>query len=315
MFIALGCGLVLGPWFIRLLRQLKFRQTVRSDGPQTHLSKTGTPTMGGILIWSACLLGLTLQRAWNRQLLVFIAVILGHGLLGFLDDYIKAIYKNPEGLAARWKLLGQFALATLFYRQLLHGGATSLYFPWLGELPLGILYPAFALLYMVFFSNAVNYADGIDGLCGGLTFIFTMLCVLVAREQGETSLVTLGLALGGGILSFLAFNLHPAKLFMGDTGSLGLGAALAGFALLLRHEIALLLAGILFLVEMLSSIMQVSYFKYTRIRFGTGKRIFRMAPYHHHLELGGWSEWRVVLTFWGVALGAAAVGYLLIMGG
>ena len=311
--VALIAGIIIGPLLIPMLRRLKFGQTVRSDGPQTHLIKTGTPTMGGILIWSALLVSLAWHHQLAAELLPFLVVIVGHALLGFADDYIKAVHKDPGGLAAKTKLIGQFLLAALFYWGMLRGGITDIAIPYTGfSIPLGPLYPLFTMVYMVFFSNAVNFADGIDGLCGGLTLIYSTLVLALAWRSGDSSLGLLASSLIGSLLAFLAFNLHPARLFMGDTGSLGLGAALAGMALLLHQEIALVGAGILFLLEILSVILQVSWFKYTRRKYGAGRRIFRMAPFHHHFELLGWSEWRVVSLFWSVALFAAVITYLFI---
>ncbi|MCL2547570.1 MAG: phospho-N-acetylmuramoyl-pentapeptide-transferase [Symbiobacteriaceae bacterium] len=305
-------GIILAPLQIYFLRRLKLGQTIRPDGPQTHLIKAGTPTMGGFIIWSALVLAMLLSGMTGSPLTRLLLVVFGHVALGFLDDYIKSVRKDPEGLSPRWKLLGQLLLSLYFYLALLRDGAQSLFIPLFGiDLYLGFLYPVFVILYMVFFSNAVNFADGIDGLCGGLTLISSLLCMFFALRQGDIELASFAAALCGGIVAFLCFNLHPARIFMGDTGSLGLGAAIAAMSLLLRQELLMLLAGFLFIVEMLSVILQVSYFKYTRRRYGSGRRIFRMAPFHHHLEQLGWSEWRVVILFWGLACLSASLAYLM----
>ena len=311
--IALGVGAVLGHLLIPVLSRLKFGQTVRHDGPQTHYVKSGTPTMGGWVIWGAISVALLV----NGSLLTFapfLVVILGHALLGYIDDYIKAVHKDPEGLAGSWKLLGQVVLALFFALVYMLGTElNSVFLPLIGQhLPLGSLYPVFIVCYMVFFSNAVNFADGVDSLCGGLTIIFCALCLVVALQLGHPDIALFAATLIGGIAAFLLYNRHPARLFMGDTGSLGLGAALAGMALLLRQEIALLVAGSVFVVEVLSVTIQKLYFKYTRRKYGEGRRFFRMAPIHHHFEVLGWSEQRVVQTFWLAALVSALLGYLLI---
>jgi len=311
--VTVASGLLLAPVQIMLLRRLKLGQSIRSDGPQTHYIKAGTPTMGGFIIWTALLLGLLFTGALNSSHISLLLVVFGHGILGFLDDYIKSVKRNPEGLSARWKLVSQTLLGIFFWFSLLRDSTQVINIPLLGvDLPLGLLYPVFAVLYMVFFSNAVNFADGIDGLCAGLTLIFTVLCLFISLRQGDLILAQFATAQAGGIISFLVFNLHPAKIFMGDTGSLGLGAALAAMSLLLHRELLLLFAGVIFLAEMLSVILQVSYFKYSRRKYGSGRRIFRMAPIHHHFEQLGWSEWRVVSVFWGIAIVAALISWLLI---
>ena len=307
--VALAAGVLSGPQLISWLYRLKYGQSIRTDGPQSHLKKAGTPTMGGFLIWFALLVSLAVQRVINPQVGWLMLITLGHAVLGYLDDYIKAVRKNPDGLSARAKLIGQFSLAGLFYVALLASGPQTLVIPlvqW--EWHMGVLYPCFVVLYMVFFSNAVNFADGIDGLNGGLCIIFSLMCMVTAFLQGQQDLALVAAALVGALASFLVFNLHPAKLFMGDTGSLGLGAILAGMALLLRQEFVMLLAGIVFLAEMLSVIIQVLYFKRTG-----GKRFFRMAPIHHHFELGGWSEWKIDFTFWGIAGIASLIAYALLI--
>ena len=307
--IALVAGVLSGPTLIAWLYRLKYGQSIRTDGPQSHLKKAGTPTMGGFLIWFALLVSLACQRIFSPMVGCLLLVTLGHATLGYLDDYIKAVRKNPDGLSARAKLIGQFTLAGLFYALLLASEPQTIHIPIVNlEWHMGVLYPCFVVLYMVFFSNAVNFADGIDGLNGGLCIIFSLICMVVAFAQGQQYLALLAAALVGALVSFLVFNLHPAKLFMGDTGSLGLGAILAGMALLLRQEFALLFAGIVFLAEMLSVIIQVLYFKRTG-----GKRFFRMAPIHHHFELLGWSEWRIDFTFWGIAGLASLVAYTLLI--
>ncbi|MCE5195824.1 MAG: phospho-N-acetylmuramoyl-pentapeptide-transferase [Negativicutes bacterium] len=299
MLIAMAAAAVTGPLLIPLLHRLKFGQSIRQEGLQSHYKKTGTPTMGGFIIYLGLLAGLLFAGQWTRTIGVLLLLVFGHGLLGFADDYIKSARKNPEGLSARAKLIGQFSLAALFCWLLAGKGLTTeLVLPLLHwQLPLGFFYWILALLYLVFFSNAVNIIDGVDGLCSGQTMIATLFCFFVALLQQQTDLAAFCAALIGALAGFLLFNLHPARIFMGDTGSLGLGAALAAMALLLKVEALMLWVGMVFIIDIFSTIIQVLYFKATK-----GKRLFKMSPIHHHFELCGWSEWKIVFVFWACGL-------------
>jgi len=294
--IALGGGLVLIPWLLKL----KIGQTVRTDGPKRHLKKSGTPTMGGLIF----LLGLTatilILGAFDAKTLLLLTTTLLFGLVGFIDDFIKVVLRRPLGLRAREKLLGQviFALVLAFVAVAFLGRGTDWYVPFSGELgepyfiKLGnVLFFAATVFIMVGSANAVNLTDGLDGLCGSVTLLVMIFFALVALSLKEAGLFVFAMALIGGLLGFLVYNRHPAKVFMGDTGSLALGAAVAGFAVLTQTELFLPLVGVIYVVETLSVIIQVVSYQLT------GKRIFKMSPLHHHFELSGWSENKIVLTF------------------
>lgn len=292
---SLGAGLAIMPWLLPALYRLKFGQSIRQEGLQSHYKKVGTPTMGGLMLYAALLVGLIFANQWTDQLLMLILVMLGHGVLGFADDFIKSARKNPDGLSAKMKLLGQFSLAFVLVIFLsLKNASTFVSLPFFSfQIPFGFFYWPIAMIYMVFFSNAVNIIDGVDGLCGGQTLIVSVLLGLIANRQNQMDLMYFSTALAGALLAFLYYNRHPAKIFMGDTGSLGLGAALAVLAFYLKIEVLMLWIGLVFIVDIFSTILQVLYFKKTG-----GKRLFKMSPIHHHFELSGWSEWKIVLVFW-----------------
>ncbi len=313
---------VLGPAMIPLLRRLKFGQNIRDDGPSRHLQKAGTPTMGGIMfIIGITAAGLSLLR-WGVALdganegLVMLVITVGFGLVGFLDDFIKIGMKRSLGLRAREKLLGQFilALGLGIAAITMLGRGTDIVIPFSGFFveqglrydlgPIGFL--AFTVLVMVGTSNAVNLTDGLDGLAAGTAFIAALPLAAIALITDNAGVAVVLAAVAGGCLAFLIYNRYPAKIFMGDTGSLALGGALASAAVLTRHELFLVIIGGIFVLEALSVILQVISFK------STGRRLFRMSPLHHHFELGGWSENRVVFTFWfiGVLFGALGLAGL-----
>lgn len=312
---ALIVGLFCGPLMIRWLRNLQIGQMVRNDGPQTHLAKAGTPTMGGVLILvavtSSCLLWGDLRQP---ALWLVMLVTLGFGIIGWVDDYRKIVCKNSKGLTACWKyfwqsLIALLAVIVIYYHANLPV-QTQLTVPffknWL--INLGPLFPLLAYFVVVGSSNAVNLTDGLDGLAimpvvmvmGALgVFAYASsnavyahyLAIPYVPDTGELTIFCS--AIVGAGLGFLWYNTYPAQVFMGDVGSLALGAALGIVAILVRQELVLLIMGGLFVIETLSVILQVGYFKYTG-----GKRLFRMAPLHHHFELKGWSEPKVVVRFW-----------------
>ncbi len=298
LLVAFIFALVLGLVLIPVLRRLKIGQSIRTVGPKRHLSKEGTPTMGGVIFLFAALVvtAVFMPRDPFGYLALFMAVAFGS--IGFADDYLKVVRKQPLGLKARYKLAGQFVFSIVFYLVLRALNFDEvLVLPWLGAIDLGWAYPIFVLLVMVGTVNAVNLSDGLDGLAGGLGVI-TLLGFAVIGWLGKIEgLIYISAALAGGILGFLVFNLHPAKVFMGDTGSLAIGGAIGAMAILTHTEILLLLMlGIVFVLETISVIIQVLNFKLT------GRRVFLMAPIHHHFELKGWSEWKVCLTFWLIQL-------------
>lgn len=310
---ALLVGLFCGPLMIRWLRSLQMGQVVRDDGPQSHLSKAGTPTMGGVLI----LVGITSSTLlWGdlRQpaLWLVLLVTLGFGFIGWVDDYRKVVRKNSKGLPARWKYFWQTVIAILAVIFLYNSFdvVSQLTIPFFKNyiVTLGWLFPVFAYFVIVGSSNAVNLTDGLDGLAimpivmvAGALGVFAYassnalfahyLSIPFVPNTGELTIFCS--AIVGAGLGFLWYNTYPAQVFMGDVGSLALGAALGMVAIILRQELVLLIMGGLFVIETVSVILQVGYFKYTG-----GKRLFRMAPLHHHFELKGWSEPKVIVRFW-----------------
>jgi phospho-N-acetylmuramoyl-pentapeptide-transferase len=298
-------AVLLGPLFIPILRRLKFGQSIREEGPKSHQKKAGTPTMGGIIIVLA--LSFTVLKFANASLEVYLLMFLtlGYGLIGFLDDFIKISFKRNLGLTAKQKMFGQLVIAVVLYYVLVqYKFDTSIYIPgttW--GIDLGILYLPFLVIVTMGSSNAVNLTDGLDGLLAGTSAIAFSGYAVIAWMSSQMNIAIFCAAVVGAVLGFLVFNAHPAKVFMGDTGSLALGGALAGVAILTKTEILLVIIGGVFVLETLSVMIQVASFK-TR-----GKRVFRMSPLHHHFELGGWSEWRVVVTFWlvGLIFASAAV--------
>ena len=300
--------LLTGPIVLPILRRLKFGQSIRQEGPQSHQAKSGTPTMGGIMIVGGITLGTLIAAPLNTQICLALFIMLGHFLLGFLDDYIKVVKKRNLGLRAKEKLAGQIfiALVTIIIGTAKLGLDTVLWLPGSsGGIDLGILYYLLIAFVLVGASNAVNLTDGLDGLAAGTMGIASFIFVLIALIMGQMDLAIFAAAVMGACLAFLRFNAHPAQVFMGDTGSLALGGAFAAMGILLHREILLALVGIIFVAEALSVILQVISYQ------TTGKRIFRMSPLHHHFELGGWSEWKVVRTFWFVGLIAGAVGLIV----
>lgn len=340
---ALGIGLFLGPKVIRKLTEMKVGQAVRDDGPQTHLVKSGTPTMGGALILLS--IGVT-TLLWgdlsNRFVWVVLLVTLGFGAVGWVDDYRKVVYKDPTGLPARWKYLWQSVIGVVAAIYLAfsvpaqsNAQAIDLFMQWVGNgfsitlpqradlivpffkqvaYPLGVVgFMVLTYFVIVGTSNAVNLTDGLDGLAimpavlvAGALGVFAYVTgnvvfakyLLIPHIPGAGELTVFCAALVGAGLAFLWFNAYPAQVFMGDVGALALGGALGTVAVVVRQEIVLFIMGGVFVIETLSVMLQVSYFKYTKKRFGEGRRILKMAPLHHHFEVGGWKETQVVVRFW-----------------
>lgn len=310
-FSAVVVCLLSGPFLIPFLRRLKFGQHIRTDGPKAHLQKAGTPTMGGLMFFLSLLLSLLLTGVSNFRLQLLFLTTLGFGLLGFFDDFIKVIMKRPLGLRAREKILGQIILASVFtYIAVVYlGRGTGLLVPGMsGYLNLGWFYLPFAVFVLVGTVNAVNLTDGLDGLAAGVTVFAALAYLLITNAWGLTDLSIFSAALLGSCLGFLFFNLYPARIFMGDTGSLALGGAVGALAILTKTELLLLILGGVYVAETFSVILQVLYFKITG-----GKRIFLMTPLHHHFELKGWSEQRVVFTFWTAATLFAVLAVVIIL--
>ncbi|WP_152656476.1 phospho-N-acetylmuramoyl-pentapeptide-transferase [Oceanobacillus sp. CFH 90083] len=298
--VAFLITVLLSPIFIPFLRRLKFGQSIREEGPESHKKKSGTPTMGGIMIVfsimiTSLIMGMRTDGGIGYELWLLLFVLFGYGLLGFLDDYIKVAMKRNLGLTSKQKLFGQIIIALVFYF-VLRGQdfSTVIAIPGTAvEFDIGWFYAVLIIVMLVGASNAVNLTDGLDGLLAGTAAIAFGAFAIIAWYGVPNDMVTIfSLAVVGALLGFLVFNAHPAKVFMGDTGSLALGGAIAAIAILLKLEILLVIIGGVFVIETLSVIIQVISFK------TTGKRVFKMSPLHHHYELVGWSEWRVVTTFW-----------------
>ncbi len=310
---ALLLALVLGPWLIRKLKELKTGEVIRVDVPERHLKKTGTPSMGGILIICAVVVSVLLWQDWdNFYTWVLLGATVGFGSIGFVDDYLKIFRKKEAGLRAGFKFSSQIVLATAVVLILFANGnehTTLLYIPFLKNpvVDLSYLYIPFAVLVLVGYSNAINLTDGLDGLATGLVIMvgitFAVLSYLAGRAdyaaylqipfiEQSWEISVYSLALVGAAIGFLWFNAHPAEVMMGDTGSLSLGGVVGVIALIIKKEILLFIVGGVFVLEVLSVVIQVVSFKLT------GKRVFKMAPLHHHFELMGWSESKVVIRFW-----------------
>lgn len=299
---------ILGFFAIPLLKKLKARQSIREEGPKSHRIKSGTPTMGGLFMLLSAVLVVIFNKMIDPSVLWLLFLTLGHGLLGFLDDFIKAEKKRNLGLTAKQKMLGQIILAVLFC----WGVVDTLHLPYSIAIPfthtdisIGLLYYPFVVLVIVGASNAVNLTDGLDGLASGCCVIAFSAYAMFCYMTGVNDLGYFIIILAGSCIGFLFFNYHPAKIFMGDTGSLALGGAIAGISVMTRTELLLIFLGLIFVLEALSVIIQVASFQLT------GKRVFKMSPLHHHFELSGWSEVHVVWAFWIFEGIAACVSLLL----
>lgn len=309
--MAFVVALILGPIVIPMLRRLKFGQSIRQEGPERHYAKAGTPTMGGIIILGALLVPVMVYTGRSTEVWLALFVTLGHGLIGFIDDFIKVACKRSLGLKAKQKLLGQIimAVALAYIATNYMGRGTDLWVPLLDiNIDLGPLYYVLIFLVLVGTTNAVNLTDGLDGLAAGTTTVAALAYVVIAMSFGKPELAIFCASLAGASLGFLKYNAYPAKVFMGDTGSLALGGALAAVAVMTKTELLLVIVGGVFVFEALSVIIQVISFKLT------GKRVFRMSPIHHHFELAGWSEIKVVTVFWltGVIFSAIALVVLAV---
>ncbi len=292
--IAFAISVCLCPIMIPFLKKLKFGQFVRDDGPESHLKKSGTPTMGGLIILCSIVITSLLYMKTNPQILPVLFVTLGFGLVGFLDDYIKVVMKRSMGLHAWQKMIGQFIIVALFayylanYTEL----GTSVLIPFTGgmEWNMGFWFYPFLFVVLLGTVNGTNFTDGLDGLLSSITVLTATFFTVVAIGTAS-GLEPITCAAVGSLLGFLVYNVYPAKVFMGDTGSLALGGLIGATAVLVKMPIYIVIVGCVYLVEVLSVIIQVTYFK------KTGKRVFKMAPIHHHFELSGWPETKVVAIF------------------
>lgn len=317
--VSAGLGKLCIPW----LHKLKFGQTIREEGPQWHQKKQGTPTMGGLMFIAAFVLvfGLAMLVVWQLELEYVFAVpyrtirllagallAVGCGAIGFIDDYIKVVKKRNLGLTSMQKLLLQLLLSAAYAITLYNFGDGSFFIPFFGRVDFGIWFVPFCIFVVVAMSNAANLTDGVDGLCGSTAFVATIALMLMSAIASDYGHCVFAATLLGGLGGFLIWNLHPAKVFMGDTGSLFIGGALTALAFGIEQPFLLVPVCILYIAENLSVILQVGYFKLTH-----GKRLFKMSPLHHHFELCGWSENRIVAVFTLVTVIGCAAGILLLL--
>lgn len=307
--IAFVITVILTPLMIPVLKRIKAGQSIREEGPQSHMIKSGTPTMGGIAMIAAVLITCLTSGKTTQDMLIIVAAFTAYGILGFLDDFVKVTMKRNLGLTAKQKLALQILIAVglAFYQSSVSVYGTKIFIPIMNEsLDFGIWYIPFIAFVVVAMVNSVNLTDGLDGLASGVTLIVALFLAVVGTTYGFTTTSIFCSALAGACFGFLMFNKHPAKVFMGDTGSLALGGGIAAAAIMMNIELVIPLAGGVYVAEALSVILQVVSFK-TR-----GKRIFKMAPLHHHFELCGWKETKVVAVFWLVTLILCAISLLII---
>ena len=308
VIIAFVISAILCPIVIPFLHKLKFGQQVRDDGPQAHLKKQGTPTMGGLVILSSIIITSLLFLKDYPKIIPVLFVTAGFGVIGFLDDYIKIVMKRSEGLNPGQKLAGQIIITGIFAYYIITSDeiGTQMLIPFTGQylvMPVWLFVPA--LFFIVLGTdNGVNFTDGLDGLCTSVTILVATFFTIVAIGENSGISPITG-AVVGSLLGFLLFNVYPARVFMGDTGSLALGGFVASSAFMMQMPLFIAVVGLIYLVEVLSVIIQVTYFKKTG-----GKRIFKMAPIHHHFELCGWSETRVVAVFSIITAILCLVAYL-----
>lgn len=317
--IALILSIITGYIMIPVLKRMKFGQVVRNDGPQTHLGKAGTPTMGGVIFIIPMIIMAGVMCIKYPATLWMFLVTIGFGVVGFLDDYIKVVLKRSKGLNPKQKMLGLLVISALFgyYIYSYSGIGTSISIPFFStcldfaRIPMGQTVMNFTWAFIPFIiivllsaTNSVNLTDGLDGLATGICLIIMLFFTLVAVITGNIPVVIFSATTAGACLGFLFFNMYPAKVFMGDTGSLALGGAIAVASIMLKMPLILLIVAGVCIAETISVIIQVLVFK------RTGKRVFKMAPIHHHFELSGWSENKIVWTFWAITLGLCVIGML-----
>ena len=297
------------PLMIPILKKIKAGQSIREDGPKSHMVKSGTPTMGGLVIIAAVLITCLTAGKITTDMVIIISAFVAFGVLGFLDDFVKVTLKRNLGLTAKQKFLLQILIAVCLalYQSKVSVYGTTVFIPFVNNyLDFGIWYIPFVAFVVVAMVNSVNLTDGLDGLASGVTFIVAIFLALVGSAFGFTTTSVFCSAMAGACLGFLLFNKHPAKVFMGDTGSLALGGGIAAAAIMMNIELIIPIAGGIFVAETVSVILQVASFKLR------GKRIFKMAPLHHHFELSGWKETKVVMVFWMVTFILCAISLLIV---
>ena len=327
--IAFGITAIIGKWMIPFLHKINFGQTIRDEGPKWHKKKQGTPTMGGIMFIIGILVAtmVAVPCYWqtssdnvfqmsetglmSTKIFAGLCMALGYGLIGYLDDYIKVVRKRNLGLTVKQKLILQFFVAAAYLAAIyLSGGTGTTEIPFVGTVDLGLAYWPIAAILIVGVVNAVNFTDGIDGLNGSVTFFFAVFCMVISSYLSMFGLSIMAAAVAGGCLGFLLWNFNPAKVFMGDTGSLFLGGAVCALTFGMDLPILLIPLGIIYWMEIGSVMLQVTYFKLTH-----GKRLFKMSPIHHHFELCGWNEVKICVVFSCITMIGGLVSLLLVFFG
>lgn len=310
LLVAFVATVILGIIVVPRLKKLKVGQVVRDDGPEAHLKKSGTPTMGGVIILIVLTTILIFNALHNQILWLAVLLTVGFGIIGFIDDYKKLSNQNSEGISAKAKIFGLALITAIFlilYTKVFNLG-TDIIVPFVNQ-PIilsTVMFVIFTSFILIGTSNAVNLTDGLDGLASGVVAIIMTFFTVMAIKTGDTEMIILGSSTVGTCLGFLIFNFNPAKVFMGDTGSLALGGAVAAIAILLKMPLFLALVAIVCIINTLSVVIQVTYFKLTN-----GKRFFKMAPFHHHLELKGMTERKVVYLFWAITAVFCVIAYII----
>ena len=306
--LSLGVSLLLGPLIIPMLHKLKFGQNIREEGPKNHLKKAGTPTIGGLIFITSTIVSMIIMRYKpSDEGMIVMYGMLAFGLIGFLDDMLKIIHKHNEGLTSKQKFLLQllFSVIAAWYGYTVIGTKISVLFTNV-EVNLGWFFIPFVMFYFVALTNAVNLTDGLDGLNTSVTIIVMIFFALVSFKTGHESVSVFSVALIGGLIGFLKYNKYPAKVFMGDTGSIALGGAISTILLILKNPLIIIIVGGIYVLETVSVIIQVTYYKKTK------KRFFKMAPIHHHFEQLGWSEVKIAIVFSAITAILCLVGFIFV---
>ena len=306
--LSLAVSLLLGPLIIPMLHKLKFGQNIREEGPKNHLKKAGTPTIGGLIFITSTIVSMIIMRYKpSDEGMIVMYGMLAFGLIGFLDDMLKIIHKHNEGLTSKQKFLLQllFSVIAAWYGYTVIGTKISVLFTNV-EVNLGWFFIPFVMFYFVALTNAVNLTDGLDGLNTSVTIIVMIFFALVSFKTGHESVSVFSVALIGGLIGFLKYNKYPAKVFMGDTGSIALGGAISTILLILKNPLIIIIVGGIYVLETVSVIIQVTYYKKTK------KRFFKMAPIHHHFEQLGWSEVKIVIVFSAITAILCLVGFIFV---
>ena len=304
--LSLGVSLLLGPLIIPMLHKLKFGQNIREEGPKNHLKKAGTPTIGGLIFITSTIVSMIIMRyKLSDEAMVVMYGMLAFGLIGFLDDMLKIIHKHNEGLTSKQKFLLQLLFSVIAAWYGYTSIVTEISIPFTNiQVNLGWIFIPFVMFYFVALTNAVNLTDGLDGLNTSVTIIVMIFFAIVSFGTGHESVAVFSVALIGGLIGFLKYNRYPAKVFMGDTGSIALGGAISTILLVLKNPLVIIIVGGIYVLETVSVIIQVTYYKRTK------KRFFKMAPIHHHFEQLGWSEVKIVAVFSAITAILCLVGFI-----